>query len=52
VPAERGLWEGHLTRTDTGFTVVQDGAHIDFPIPRITATGSAGPPQESRARNA
>ncbi|MDP9886087.1 N12 class adenine-specific DNA methylase [Sinomonas atrocyanea] len=37
VPAERGLWEGHLTRTDTGFTVVQDGAHIDFPVPGITA---------------
>ncbi|WP_229867436.1 helicase-related protein [Sinomonas cellulolyticus] len=42
VPAERGLWEGHLTRTDTGFTVVQDGAHVNFPVPGITVSGSAG----------
>uniref|UniRef100_UPI003899C835 helicase-related protein n=1 Tax=Pigmentiphaga litoralis TaxID=516702 RepID=UPI003899C835 len=42
VPAERGLWEGHLTRTGTGFTVVQDGAHIDFPVPGLTVTGSGG----------
>ncbi|GEB64635.1 hypothetical protein SAT01_20830 [Sinomonas atrocyanea] len=42
VPAERGMWEGHLTRTETGFTVVQDGAHIDFPVPGLTVTASGG----------
>ncbi|MCD5342782.1 helicase [Arthrobacter sp. AK04] len=38
VPAASHEWEGHISATDNGFTVVENGSHTDLPVPKTQAT--------------
>jgi hypothetical protein len=37
VPAASHEWEGHISATDNGFTVVENGSHTDLPVPKTQA---------------
>lgn len=36
--ASEGLWEGHLSATDDGFTVLESGIHVPLEVPRTRAS--------------